>query len=153
MSPYLELWPVERIVYGAASATKSDAISALLDVAAKGARMSAEKRGRVLAAILEREKSGSTAVGGLAIPHAKSPDVKTAVSALGVFPNGIEFGALDGGRVHAVFLLLSPAAQAVEHVTVLRFIAGLARKPDFMRFLRRTTDPTQARSLLEELGG
>ena len=152
MSEHLALWTVSRIAYGLPSTPKRAVLESLLEVAVKGTRVPAERRERMLQALLDREKSGSTAAAGLAIPHVKLADVKAPVAALGVFPAGIDFTAVDGGKVHAVFLLLSPAAMAEQHLATLRWIAGVARKPDFMAFLRRTTTPADARSLLEEMG-
>jgi len=150
-SRHLALWPVERIAFGPAARSKSEVFESLLDLAASSLSLEPAARKRVLDALLAREASGSTAAGHLAIPHAKSPDVPISVGALAVFPDGIEFHAIDGEPVHAVFLLLSPASAAAEHVDNLRFIATVARAADFMRFLRRTRTPAEARLLLEEM--
>ena len=152
VSAHLALWPVERIVYGLPTGSKKVVIASLLEVAVKGSRLAADRREKLLESLLAREKDGSTASNGLAIPHVKSPDLKAPLAALGVFPDGIDYSAVDGGRVHALFLLLSPVTMANEHVATLRYIAGIARQPDFMRFLRRTKAPADARSLLEEMG-
>jgi len=149
---HLALWAVDRISFDLPRSPKKSVISALVDVATRGTQLTAAKRGRVLDLLLGREKNGSTAAGGLAIPHVKSPDVKGPLASLGVFPDGIDFDAVDREKVHVVFLLLSPAAMAAEHVAVLRFIAGVARQPDFMPFVRRTRTPAEARALLEEMG-
>jgi mannitol/fructose-specific phosphotransferase system IIA component (Ntr-type) len=151
VSPHLELWPIDRITYELPK-SKDEVIGALLDLACKGLKLGATKRSRVFEALLARERSGSTAASGLAIPHVKVAEVKAPVSALGIATAGIEFGAVDGERVHAVFLLVSPDSMAAEHTAVLRFIAGVARNPDFMRFLRQTRAPADARGLLEEMG-
>jgi mannitol/fructose-specific phosphotransferase system IIA component (Ntr-type) len=148
----LELWPVERIAFGLPRTPKRLVLAAMLDVAVKGRRLPAERRERLLELLLAREKSGSTASGGIAIPHVKTADVKSPLAALGVFPDGIEFDAVDAGRVHVAFLLISPDSMAADHVAVLRWIAGMARKPDFMPFVRRSRTPSDARALLEEMG-
>jgi mannitol/fructose-specific phosphotransferase system IIA component (Ntr-type) len=152
LSGPLELWPISRIAYGLPASPKRAVIEALLDIAVKGLRVPAERKEKMLQALLDREKNGSTAAAGLAIPHVKLAEVKAPIAALGVYPAGIDFAAIDGGKVHSVFLLLSPAAMAEEHLVTLRWIAGVARNPDFMAFLRRTTTPADARSLLEEMG-
>jgi mannitol/fructose-specific phosphotransferase system IIA component (Ntr-type) len=148
----LALWPVERIAFGLPTTSKPDLLAALVDVAVKGSRGTAKRRAKFVEAVLAREKSGSTAAGGLAIPHAKVDELASPLAALAVFPDGVDFAAIDGGRVHATFLLLSPLAMATEHVETLRWIAKVARQPDFLPFLRRTKSPQQARSLLEEMG-
>lgn len=152
MSEHLSLWPAERIAFGLPTGPKRAVLAALVDVAAKGTRLGPDRKERLLEALLVREKDGSTAAGGLAIPHVKTTELKAPLAALGVFPDGIDFGAVDGEKVQATFLLLSPTAMAAEHVARLRWIAGVARKPDFMRFLARTRTPQDARALLEEMG-
>jgi mannitol/fructose-specific phosphotransferase system IIA component (Ntr-type) len=152
-SRHLALWPVERIVFDLPTLSKQEVLEALLGLAVAGLELAPPARRGLLDLLLAREATGSTAAAQLAIPHAKSPDLHAPVGALGVFPRGIEFHAIDGAPVHAVFLLASPADRAAEHVEILRFIAALARGRDFMRFLRRTASPAEARTLLEEMAG
>jgi mannitol/fructose-specific phosphotransferase system IIA component (Ntr-type) len=152
-SRHLALWPVERITFDLPPTSKREVLESLLGLAVAKLDFGAPARRGLLDLLLAREASGSTAAAQLAIPHAKSADLHAPVGALGVFPRGIDFHAVDGGPVHAVFLLLSPSDQAAEHVEILRFIAALARGRDFMRFLRRTATPAQARTLLEEMAG
>jgi len=150
-SRHLALWPVERILFDPAERTKRDVLGELLALAVARLDLAAAGSQPLLDLLLAREKSGSTAAARLAIPHARSAALPAPVGALGVFPRGVDFDAIDGERVHAVFLLLSPADRAAEHVEVLRWIAGLARGRDFMRFLLRTKSPAEARALLEEM--
>jgi mannitol/fructose-specific phosphotransferase system IIA component (Ntr-type) len=152
-SRHLALWPVERIVFDLPTHSKQEVLEALLGLAVAGLELAPPARRGLLDLLLAREATGSTAAAQLAIPHAKSPDLHAPVGALGVFPRGIEFHAIDGAPVHAVFLLASPADRAAEHVEILRFIAALARGRDFMRFLRRTASPAEARTLLEVMAG
>lgn len=150
-SRHLALWPVECIAFAPPAATKQEVLEALLDLAVARLELGAPARAELLELLLAREKSGSTAAGRLAIPHARSAGLAAPVGALGVFPRGVDFDAIDGEPVHAVFLLVSPADRAAEHVEVLRWIAALARGRDFMRFLVGTKSPAEARALLEEL--
>jgi mannitol/fructose-specific phosphotransferase system IIA component (Ntr-type) len=152
-SRHLALWPVERIVFEPATRSKREVLETLLALALARLDFAAAARQQLVDQLLAREKSGSTAAAHLAIPHARSTDLHAPIGALGVFPGGIEFDAIDGEPVHAVFLLISPADQAAEHVDVLRWIAAIARGRDFMRFLRRTATPAEARTLLEEMAG
>ena len=150
-SRHLALWPVERIVFDPAATSKREVLESLLAVAVARLDLAAPKRSELLELLLAREKSGSTASSRLAIPHARSAGLPAPVGALGVYPRGVDFHAVDGERVHAVFLLVSPAERAAEHVEVLRWIAALARGRDFTRFLLRTKTPAEVRALLEEL--
>jgi PTS system nitrogen regulatory IIA component len=65
---------------------------------------------RLVAALLEREKLGSTAVGdGVAIPHARIAGLTGLTATLGRSKAGVEFGAMDGRPVHLFFALFTPS--------------------------------------------
>lgn len=90
-------------------------------IAARGLTRDAEELYRKL---WEREELGSTAIGsGIAIPHCKLPNIKQGVVAIGVVPEGVDFGAADGRPVHLFFLVISPSQSAAEHLQVLAAIS------------------------------
>ena len=65
----------------------------------------------VLERIEEREKLGSTGFGrGVAIPHARIPDLHRPVGVFLRLANPVAFDAADGMPVNMVFGLLSPEA-------------------------------------------
>ena len=81
----------------------------------------------------EREKIMSTGIGGgIAIPHARTPEVGRTLVSLGRSREGVPFNAVDGKPVHAVFLILGPPDSSAEHVKVLARIARLVKKPGFL---------------------
>jgi len=86
-----------------------------------------------------REGLASTAVGaGIAIPHPRNPlvlgvDEPTVLHCFLEHP--VDFGALDGKRVHTVFLLLSPTIEA--HLQTLSRIAFVLQDATFRRLLER----------------
>src|SRR5215468_9393986 len=60
--------------------------------------------------LLKRENLGSTGTGGgVAIPHARIPDLKKPFGTLVRLKHAIDFDAIDGKPVDIVFLLLLPA--------------------------------------------
>lgn len=76
-------------------------------------------------AVLARERVIGTGVGGgLAIPHARLPELQRPVLVFGRSEAGIDWDAPDGEPVHLVFLLLSPVD---EHGLQLQVLAALAR--------------------------
>lgn len=83
--------------------------------------------GELFRRLTEREQLGSTGIGsGIAIPHAKVPDLRHGVVAVGLAPNapaGVDWGAADGGPVRLFFLVLSPSASPAEHLQVLATIS------------------------------
>ncbi|MHC4849199.1 MAG: PTS sugar transporter subunit IIA [Planctomycetota bacterium] len=75
---------------------------------------------RLLEAIFEREEIMSTGIGlGIAIPHAKIPQVKEFVVALGKMARGIEFNALDGQPVELIVLIAGPDDQQERYLQLL----------------------------------
>lgn len=83
--------------------------------------------------LLEREAMGSTAIGdGIAIPHVRNPivlNVAHPMIALCFLEEPIEFGALDGKPVHALFTIVSPTIHA--HLHLLSCLAYALRDPAF----------------------
>lgn len=92
----------------------------------------------VLAALLDRESSQSTGLGGgIAIPHAVYAELEETVIELALSRGGVDFQALDEQPVHLFFLLLSPPAQSGTHIKLLARIARLMRQPRFLEELLR----------------
>lgn len=78
----------------------------------------------------EREALGSTALGrGLAVPHCKVPGLSRAYVAVGVSPQGVDFGATDGEPVRVFFAVISPAEAPAAHLRLLAAISRWARIP------------------------
>ena len=91
----------------------------------------------VVHTILEREKLGSTGLGGgVAVPHSKLPGLKSVLGAFGRLPQGVDFSAVDGESVTLVFLILSPADQPDSYVQALQATMRAIRAPHLCKFLR-----------------
>ena len=89
--------------------------------------------------LLAREALGSTAVGdGVAIPHPRSPillQVPAALVTLCFLETPIDFGALDGRPVHALFSTISPTIRI--HLHLLSRLAFALRDPEFKADIAR----------------
>ncbi len=78
----------------------------------------------ILKLLEEREAVVSTGVGnGVAIPHARLDAVEAFTVFVLTAPDGVEFEALDGRRVHLFVVILAPTSQVTEH---LKLLAGLS---------------------------
>jgi nitrogen PTS system EIIA component len=96
---------------------------------------------RISTELLKREELGSTGTGGgVAIPHARMPEVKRAFGMLVRLRQPIRFDAIDGQSVDIVFLLLLPATPEGEQLNALACAARKLRDLDSVRLLRRATD-------------
>ncbi len=92
-----------------------------------------------LLAVLEaREAMGSTGVGdGIAIPHVRNPILLQAAEpfvTLCLLRDGVNFDAVDGQPVHALFTVVSPSVPA--HLRVLAQLGFVLRDQQLRQLLR-----------------
>ena len=107
------------------AATKSEAIEAM---AALFSRVYGIELALLTQRLNEREAMGSTGFGrGVAIPHARVPDIKCPVAAFLKLARPIDFAAVDGAPVNLVFGLISPEQSGVSHLHALAAISRLMR--------------------------
>jgi PTS system nitrogen regulatory IIA component len=82
----------------------------------------------VLERLEEREKLGSTGFGrGVAIPHARVPELTRPVAAFLRLTAPVAFDAADGMPVSMVFGLLSPEQSGAVHLHALAAISRMMR--------------------------
>jgi PTS system nitrogen regulatory IIA component len=82
----------------------------------------------VLERIEEREKLGSTGFGrGVAIPHARMPDLARPVAVFLRLEAPVAFDSADGMPVTLVFGLLSPEQAGAAHLHALAAISRMMR--------------------------
>jgi len=92
-----------------------------------------------LATVLEaREAMGSTGIGdGIAIPHVRNPillHVPRPFVSLCLLAHPIDFDAVDGKPVHALFVVVSPSVPA--HLRILAQLGFVLRDAELRRLLR-----------------
>jgi PTS system nitrogen regulatory IIA component len=97
------------------------------------------EREMLLDLLLARESLGTTTIGdGIAIPHVRNPIVLTTdepMISLCYLDRPVDFGAIDGNPVHALFVLICPTIRI--HLEMLAKLAFLLRKPEFRELVRR----------------
>ncbi|HEX9943368.1 MAG TPA: PTS sugar transporter subunit IIA [Thermoanaerobaculia bacterium] len=97
----------------------------------------------------EREQLGSTGIGsGIAIPHCKLPGLTQGIVAVGIVPEGVDFGAADGQPVKVLFLVVSPSGSPAEHLQVLAAISRWVRADAHAERIRALRDPAAVYDLL-----
>jgi PTS system nitrogen regulatory IIA component len=89
--------------------------------------------------LLAREQLASTGIGdGIAIPHVRNPivlHVARPMITLCFLERPVDFGALDGKPVSALFTLISPSVRA--HLHLLSRLAFALRDPAFKKVIVR----------------
>jgi len=131
--------------------SRDDVIGTLTDMLIAGSALQADRRDECIKSVIKRERRGSTGFGhGVAVPHAKLPDLTQAVAAIGNVPGGVDFNALDRGDVHSVVLLLSPEDAPESHLEAMEVIFGHLSQETFRRFLRQAESANAIVTLLED---
>jgi mannitol/fructose-specific phosphotransferase system IIA component (Ntr-type) len=134
---------------GLQSIEKEECFEEMIDLLVRAGRLA--DRAGALAAVRQREAQGTTGIGqGVAIPHGKHPSVPALTAALGISPAGIDFDAIDGEKVHLVFLLLARIDDPGPHVRTLAEIARLIQTPGFYRRLAAARTPRDVLGILDE---
>ena len=123
-------------------ASKTDVLHALVSALP----LPADADREFLVSVLEaREALGSTGIGdGIAIPHVRNPivlHVSHPFVALALLKQPVDFDALDGQPVNALFLVVSPTIPA--HLRILAQLGALLRDP-MLRGLLRANAPNEA---------
>ncbi|KPF73732.1 hypothetical protein IP88_08720 [alpha proteobacterium AAP81b] len=103
----------------------------------------------ILARLQERELLGSTGFGdGTAIPHARIADLPRVTALVARLAPPVDYGALDGGPVDLVVLLLSPEGAGADHLKALARISRTLRSPAAVAGLRAAGDEAALRAAL-----
>lgn len=86
---------------------------------------------RFLRAVFRRERVESTGIGhGVAIAHGKIIGLNTVAIALGISKEGIEYGSVDGNKVHLLFVIASSPTTQLVYLRQLCRLLECARRPD-----------------------
>lgn len=105
----------------------------------------------VFEALMDRERLGPTAMGrGVAIPHARLPEVTKISGYFARLDKGVDFDAADDQPVDLVFLLLAPESAGADHLRALARVSRLLRDEGRCAKLRATTDASALYAILVE---
>ncbi len=115
--------------------TKEEVIRSAMQAIAKDIQLDADVLTELL---LDRERLMPTALSnGIAVPHTRDFLLQDSFDVVSVvFPDKpIEYGALDGEKVHTLFFLF--ACDDKRHLHLLSKLAHLSSKPENLAFLKK----------------
>ena len=139
----------EGIKIGASATSRDDAIDQL--VALQTASGNISDKTAYHEAIMAREAEFSTAVGdGIAIPHAKTSAVKRPGLAAMTIPDGVDWGAPDGGKSDLCFMIAAPEGEANTHLQILAQLSRLLMHEEFANALRAAKTPEEFLSIIDD---
>jgi PTS system nitrogen regulatory IIA component len=108
-------------------------------------------RDDLIYSLLEREKIGSTGVGGgVAIPHAKISGIDRFVGIFAQLKTSINFESFDDQDVDLIYLLLVPEnIQDGSHLQALAKISRFFRSPELCQNLRANNAMSESSAFFE----
>jgi mannitol/fructose-specific phosphotransferase system IIA component (Ntr-type) len=110
-------------------------------------------RDTFLAALKKREEQASTALEmGVAVPHARLPELDDFILAAGASKEGIDFGARDGMPSRLFFVILAPPSKNTVLLHCLAAIAKLTIDDKRRNALISVRDAAEFTSIIEESG-
>ena len=106
----------------------------------------------VIDALIEREGLGPTGVGqGIALPHARLPELDRVVGLFLRLEKPLNFDAVDRQPVDLVFALLAPENAGVDHLKALALVSRTLRDDAVCAKLRANTNPDTLHTILTEV--
>jgi mannitol/fructose-specific phosphotransferase system IIA component (Ntr-type) len=104
--------------------------------------------------LVDREQKTRTGLGqGLAIPHARTLQMRSFSIAFGRSPEGLPFEAPDGEPVHLFFAMAAPPHDDRTYLKVYRSLAKSLLEPDTIDALLELDEPGEVLRLLRQFGG
>ena len=85
---------------------------------------------------------------GVAIPHARLPDLQRPYGLLAKLKQPIEFDAIDGQAVDIVFVLLLPVAAEDGQIEALALVARTLRSAETLARLRAAKNASELYSAI-----
>ena len=143
-----DLLAVESIDLNGKVNGKNEALDAMVALMAKSGRINDVEKYRK--GVYAREEEGTTGIGeGIAIPHCKSDAVSKPGLAAMVIKDGVDFDALDGGKVSLIFLIAAPNTEDNVHLDVLSKLSVLLMDENFTSGLRNAKTVEEFLSVID----
>ncbi len=144
---------VDPLIEGAiiAELNATDKKGVLEELTAPIAEASGIDHEELVRVLLERERLGSTGIGGgIGIPHAKLQVLESLLMGFGRSRKGVDFEAMDGKAVHLFFVLFAPEDSAAAHLKMLSKISRLLKDGSFGQRLMNAADGHELHRILAE---
>lgn len=144
-----DLLAVESIDLNGKVTGKNEALDAMVALMAKSGKINDVEKYRK--GVYAREEEGTTGIGeGIAIPHCKSDAVSRPGLAAMVIKDGVDFDALDGGKVDLIFLIAAPNTEDNVHLDVLSKLSVLLMDENFTHGLRNAKTVEEFLSVIDQ---
>ncbi|MBL0700289.1 MAG: PTS sugar transporter subunit IIA [Desulfosarcina sp.] len=108
-------------------------------------------RDDLIRVLLERERLGSTGIGGgIGIPHGKMKGLDNLVVGFGLSKKGIDFESIDGKLSYIFFLLITPEDSTGLHLKALARISRILKNDLFKESLLKASNRDEIYKIIKE---
>ncbi len=115
------------------------------------ARIANLNRDDLIRVLLERERLGSTGIGGgIGIPHGKVKGLDNLVVGFGLSKKGIDFESIDGRLSYIFFLLITPEDSTGLHLKALARISRILKNDLFKERLLKASNRDEIYKIIKE---
>lgn len=119
------------------------------ELARHAAPLVAEPEARVFDVLIERERLGSTGIGGgIAIPHGRIGSLSRVIGIFARLERPVPFDAVDDMPVDLVYMLLAPTDAGADHLKALAHVSRTLRDQGLCERLRNADGQDAIRALL-----
>lgn len=144
----LDVLHKETIIADMKSRTKIEVLGELVEPVA---RLTAVDRDELVNVLLERERLGSTGIGGgIGIPHGKAKHLDNLIVGIGLSRKGVDFESLDGQPTRIFFLLVTPENSTGLHLKLLARISRILKNEEFKQRLLQANNSSEIYSIIKE---
>lgn len=144
----LDILKKEAIIVNLKAKNKKEVIEELVTPVALIADI---KRDDIIRVLLERERLGSTGIGGgIGIPHGKMKNIDSLVLGFGLSKKGIGFESIDNRLTYIFFLLITPENSTGLHLKVLARISRILKNDVLKERLMGASDIDEVYNIIKE---
>ena len=137
----------DSILVNVKSKSKKNVLETISDNLANG---DSGQKDTIFDKLYEREKLGTTAFGqGIAIPHARIPQIESPKILFMKLSEGIDFDAIDKKKVDLIFSLIVPDTKDDFHLEILSKVAALVDNKIFVQKIRDLSDKKEILDLFK----
>lgn len=140
----------KKLIFVGHASERNEAIAVLARLLTSEGKVPNEKA--LFDAVIEREKIVTTGIGmGVAIPHAKIKGYDEFYIAVGLLTEGVDWSALDGGKVRLIFLIAGPDDKQTEYLKILSLLTHSLKKEELRKQLLSAKSPDEVYKLLTRM--
>ncbi|MFH1980291.1 MAG: PTS sugar transporter subunit IIA [Pseudomonadota bacterium] len=133
------------------SIAAADKKGVLEELSAPVARLAGIPPDELVRILLERERLGSTGIGGgIGIPHGKLKSIDKLVLGFGLSRRGVSFDSIDGKPTHIFFLLITPESSTGLHLKLLARISRVLKNEPFKAKLMAAENVNEIYAIITE---